>query len=176
MTVNVNPLLTYSDETTICANQLPYTFHGHVFTEAGTQTGTATSLVTGCDSTWTLTVNVNPQLTYNDETTICANELPYTFHGHDFNAAGTQTGTVPSLVTGCDSTWTLTVNVNPLLTYSDETTVCANQLPYTFHGHVFNEAGTQTGTMPSAVTGCDSTWTLTVNVNPLLTYTDETTV
>ena len=65
----------------------------------------------------------------------------------------------------------MTLTVNPLLTYSDATTICANQLPYEFHGHVFNTGGTQTGTVQSAVTGCDSTWTLTVNVNPLPTLT-----
>ena len=176
MTLTVNPLLTYSDDTTLCANELPYTFHGHAFDAAGTLTETVPSLVTGCDSTWTLTVNVNPTLTYSDDTTLCANELPYTFHGHAFTAAGTLTETVPSLLTGCDSTWTLTVNGNPTLTYSDDTTLGANELPYTVHGHAFTAAGTLTETVPSLVTGCDSTWTLTVNVNPTYNVTDAKTI
>ena len=65
-------------------------------------------------------------------------------------------------MTGCDSTWTLTVTVNPLESYSDSVTICYDALPYEFHGHEFTTGGTQTGTVPSTVTGCDSTWTLTV--------------
>ena len=37
------------------------------------------------------------------DTTICQNELPYTWHGHTFNAAGTWTETIISKVTACDS-------------------------------------------------------------------------
>ena len=37
------------------------------------------------------------------DTTICQNELPYTWHGHTFNAADTWTETIISKVTACDS-------------------------------------------------------------------------
>ena len=37
------------------------------------------------------------------DTTICQDELPYTWHGHTFNAAGTWTETIISKVTACDS-------------------------------------------------------------------------
>ena len=37
------------------------------------------------------------------DTTVCADELPYTWHKHTFNAAGTWTETIISRVTGCDS-------------------------------------------------------------------------
>jgi uncharacterized protein YlaI len=37
----------------------------------------------------------------------------------------------------CDTIRTLTLAVNPLLTSTQNITVCANQLPYTWLGHVF---------------------------------------
>ena len=37
------------------------------------------------------------------DTTICQDDLPYTWHGHTFNAAGTWTETIISKVTACDS-------------------------------------------------------------------------
>lgn len=37
------------------------------------------------------------------DTTICQDDLPYTWHGHTFNAAGTWTDTIISKVTACDS-------------------------------------------------------------------------
>ena len=134
----------------------------------GTQTGTVPSAVTGCDSTWTLTVNVNPLLTYTDETTICADLLPYTFHGHQFTEAGTQTGTVPSAVTGCDSTWTLTVNVNPSYYLSENETICQNELPYIWRDTTFL-MGTISGDYVfhrNSINGCDSIVTLHLTINP----------
>ena len=165
----------------VCLNE-PYSENGFNVTAAetgtpslieGTNPGTG---VNGCDSTTVLHLTINPLPTFADDTTLCENELPYNFHGHVFTADGTLTDTEPSLVTGCDSTWTLTVHVNPLPTFADDTTLCANELPYIFHGHVFSAEGTLTDTEPSLVTGCDSTWTLTVHVNPLLTFADDTTL
>ena len=63
-------------------------------------------------------ITVNPRLTFSDEVEICDNELPYTFHGHLFMTGGTQTFIVPSVVTGCDSTSVLTVNVKAPLVVS----------------------------------------------------------
>ena len=108
-----------------------YTWHGQNYTTSGTYTYGYED-IDDCESTDTLHLIINPILTYSDAITICANEFPYTFHGHVFNAAGTQTGTVPSTVTGCDSTWTLTVSASPLLTASHSMSVCANDFPYTW--------------------------------------------
>ena len=179
LTVNVNPVLHGDYETTICDNQLPYVFHGETFTEAGTVNVTHYGATAqGCDSTLTLTVNVNPVLHGDYETTICDNQLPYVFHGETFTAAGTINVThYGATAQGCDSTLTLTVNVNPVLHGDYETTICDNQLPYVFHGETFTEAGTVNVTHYGATAqGCDSTLTLTVNVNPVLHGDYETTI
>ena len=129
--VTINPILHGYYETTICDNQLPYVFHGETFTEAGTVNVTHYGATAqGCDSTLTLTVNVNPVLHGDYETTICDNQLPFTFHGEVFDAAGTINVThYGATAQGCDSTLTLTVNVNPVLHGDYETTICDNQLP-----------------------------------------------
>jgi len=169
--LTVNPLLTYIDDTIICANQFPYTFHGHVFNAAGIQTGTLPSTVTGCDSTWTLTVEESPLLTASHTVSVCANDFPYTWlpYGHTFTEPGSWTDTVPN-PQGCDTIVTLTVVESPLLTASHTVSVCANDFPYTWqpYGHTFIEPGSWTDTVPNPQ-GCDTIVTLTVVESPLLT-------
>ena len=131
----------------------------------GTYTVVVTETATGCTATATAMVKVKLPVTYQFSKTACDS---YTWNDHTYTTSNDYTQTFTA-ANGCDSVVTLHLTINPLLTFSDETTICANLLPYTFHGHVFNTGGTQTGTVPSVVTGCDSTWTLTVNVNPMPT-------
>ena len=45
-----------------------------------------------------------PEITpTNQDTTVCLDEMPYTWHGHTFQTASTWTDTKVSVVTGCDS-------------------------------------------------------------------------
>src|SRR5688500_6206737 len=169
--LNVDPVLTDSTTVTICANQLPYTWNGVSYTAAGVYVD---SLVTaaGCDSIATLILNVDPVLTDSTTVTICANQLPYTWNGVSYTAAGVY---VDSLVTaaGCDSIATLILNVDPVLTDSTTVTICANQLPYTWNGVSYTAAGVYVDSLTTAA-GCDSIATLILNVDPVLT--DSTTV
>lgn len=48
-----------------------------------------------------------------DNVSICSNELPYSWHGQNYNAPGTYTATLPS-ANGCDTTVTLNLNVKQL--------------------------------------------------------------
>ena len=60
------------------------------FTTFGTQVDTIHGATAeGCDSIVSLTVNVNPVLYGEHETTICDSELPYEFHGVTFTTFGT---------------------------------------------------------------------------------------
>src|SRR4029078_3756391 len=171
--LTVNPALTSTTNTTICANQLPYTWNGQTITAAGTYTANLTA-VSGCDSIATLILTVSPALTSTTNTTICANQLPYTWSGQTITAAGTYTANLVS-VGGCDSIATLILTVNPALTSTINTTICANQLPYTWNGQTITAAGTYTANL-MAVSGCDSIATLILTVNPALTSTTNTTI
>ena len=173
MTLTVNYPSLFEDVANICADDLPFVFHGVTFTEAGTNSRTLTN-VAGCDSVVTLAVNVNYPSYFSDETTVCSNQLPYTFYEVVFTEAGTQNRTLTN-VAGCDSVMTLTVNVNQTSSFSDETSICDNQLPFLFHGVTFTEAGTDNRTLTN-VAGCDSVVTLTVNVKYRSYFSDEISV
>ena len=178
VTVTANPAITATQTLAICASQLPYTWNGQTIASAGTAVATYTtpSLVTGCDSTTTLNLSTTAAVNVTASISICANQLPYNWNGNIVTAGGTavSTYTTPS-VAGCDSITTLNLTVKPLATGTANLTICQNQLPYTWNGIVVNSGGTAAATFvtPSLVTGCDSTTTLnlTVNPNPVLTAT-----
>src|SRR5690606_11364489 len=157
LVLTVNDMLTSTTEITICANELPYTWNGNDYDVAGTYNVTLTSTA-GCDSIATLVLTVNPVLTSTTTETICANQLPYTWNGNDYDAAGTYNVTLTSTA-GCDSIATLVLIVNDVLTSTTNTTTCTSQLPYTWNGNEYVAAGTYNVTLTSTA-GCDSIATL----------------
>src|SRR5678809_579530 len=122
-----------------------------------------------CDTIRTINVAQLPLLTSTVNLSVCANEFPYTFDGHVFNAVGSLTDTVASTTGGCDTLRTINVTELPLLTSTVNLSVCASAFPYTFSGHIFTAAGSITDTIPG--TGCDTIRTINVTELPLLTST-----
>ncbi|MBP5663735.1 MAG: T9SS type A sorting domain-containing protein [Bacteroidales bacterium] len=173
MTLIVNPIYSESESRTICASELPYTWNGVEFTQAGTQTTTLPTIA-GCDSVVTMTLIVNPVYAESESRTICASELPHIWNGVEFTQAGTQTATLPT-VEGCDSVVTMTLIVNPIYSETETRTICASELPYTWNGVEFTQAGTQTATLPT-VAGCDSVVTMTLIVNPVYAESESRTI
>ena len=152
--------MTSTTNTTICSNQLPYSWNGNTYTAAGTYNDTLTS-ASGCDSIATLVLTVNPVVTSTTNTTICSNQLPYSWNGNNYTAAGTYNDTLTSAA-GCDSIATLVLTVNPVVTSTTNTTICSNQLPYSWNGNNYTSAGTYNDTLTSAA-GCDSIATLVLD-------------
>lgn len=164
--LTVNQPTTGDTTAVICANELPYLWHGHTLTQAGTATYTTTN-VAGCDSVVTLTLVVNEPTTGDTTAVICSSELPYLWHGQTLTAAGTATYTTTN-VAGCDSVVTLTLVVNePTTKPVEDVSICESELPYTWLDHyTVNKAGTYFDTAYYHVTGCDSVYyTLHLTVN-----------
>src|SRR5204862_5942625 len=113
----------------VCNNQLPYTWLGHVFAGANTITDTVASTTGGCDTVRTLTLTVNALKTSTQTIAVCNNQLPYTWLGHVFNAAGSLTDTVASTTGRCEARTTLTLTVNGMKTLRQRIDVCNNQIP-----------------------------------------------
>ena len=154
-------------DTAVCGS---FVWNGETYTQSGTYTYEYSG-TTGCVNTETLHLTLNPTYNVTDAETICASELPYTWNGVEFTQAGTQTVTLPT-VAGCDSVVTMTLTVNPIYSESESRTICASELPYTWNGVTFTEAGTQTVTL-STVNGCDSVVAMTLTVNQPTTGIDE---
>ena len=171
--MNVNPNVTSTQTITICQNSLPYSWNSQSLTAAGTYQATLTN-VNGCDSTVTLTLNVNPNVTATENITVCEGQLPFTWNGHSLISAGTRTALLQN-INGCDSTVTLHLSVNPIVTGSETITICEGQLPITWNGQTLTSAGSTTATLQN-VAGCDSIATLYLIVNPNVTSTQTITI
>ena len=124
----------------------------------------------------TLNLTVDPTLTSTTDITICDTELPYTWNGLTFTTIESQTATLTSTVTGCDSLATLNLTVDPTLTSTTDITICDTELPFVWNGLNFTSAGSQTSNLVSPVSGCDSLATLNLTVDPTLTSTTDITI
>ncbi|WP_164972835.1 hypothetical protein, partial [Lacibacter luteus] len=68
---------------------------------------------TGCSNTDPATVTVKAPTSSTQSRTICSNQLPYTWDGQTFTAAGQKVKTGLLNQYGCDSTATYNLTVNP---------------------------------------------------------------
>ncbi|HNB81805.1 MAG TPA: hypothetical protein PLP14_06895, partial [Chitinophagaceae bacterium] len=127
--VSTLPLLSSSQNFSICANQLPYLWNGLNFTASGNYVYTTLGS-NGCDSTANLILDVLPNTVSNTTLSLCMNQTPYSWNGQSLTSSGNfiyqTTGS-----NGCDSTATLTLNIIPYTTSSTTSTlsICNNQLP-----------------------------------------------
>jgi len=169
LNLTVNPVVSSSTDVTICNNLLPYSWNGNSYAAAGSYSVTLVSAA-GCDSVATLNLTVNVVTYSTTDVSICANQLPYNWNGNNYNTAGNYFVTLQNAA-GCDSITTLNLTINPLLTKTDNVSVCANQLPFIWNGNSYFTAGIYIDTL-NASTGCDTIATLNLSINPLMTLTD----
>lgn len=162
MTLHVSNTYQQAEQRTVCQDELPYSWNGKTFNTAGTQNATLQT-TGGCDSIITMTLHVSSTYQQTEQRTVCQDELPYSWNGKTFNAAGTQTVTLQT-VGGCDSTITMTLHVSSTYQQSEYRTVCQNELPYVWNGATFDSAGLQSVTLQT-VSGCDSLVTMTLSVS-----------
>ena len=140
----VNPIAIGEETITICASSVPYNWNNQSITAAGEYTATLMS-ASGCDSIGTLHLIVNPIVTGEETTTICASSLPYNWNNQSITAAGDYTATLLSAA-GCDSIATLRMIVNPVATGEETITTCASGLPYNWNNQSITAAGDYTAT------------------------------
>lgn len=166
----------------ICQSDLPFTWNGKTVRTTGTHTLTdvRASSITGCDSTTTLTLTVHSNPQQDLQETICEQDLPFQWNGQSVTATGTHilTDVRPSEVSGCDSTTTLTLTVNPNPRIYITDTICESPAGFVWNNQSIQAPGRYTlkDTRPSVLTGCDSITTLdlTIHPSPEIAMTPET--
>jgi gliding motility-associated-like protein len=84
--------------------------------------------------------------------------LPYGWNGHVFTNAGTFTTTLTT-GTGCDSIVTANLSVRTVATSNSTISICPGQLPFSWNGHSYPQAGNYAVTLADSY-GCDSIATL----------------
>ncbi len=144
-----------------------YNFYGQALTQAGTYYHTLTGSH-GCDSTIALALSIFPTSAYTYNTAIC-NGSSFNFNGRTLTTAGIYTDTL-SNTNGCDSVVTLSLQVNPLNSYTYSAMVCSGQT-FLFGNSPLTATGVYTDSLLNS-NGCDSivTLTLTVDTVPPVTW------
>ncbi len=167
LTLVVNPTYTMDEYMAICEGDT-FIYHNERYTAAGDYP-VQLQTVAGCDSLVTLHLMVNPTYAFRDTMTLCDSELPYNWHGTDYEQAGIYYDNHQT-VNGCDSNYTLVLNVNPTyrIEYSD--VICNSETPYSWRGNTFSVSGIYYDSLHTVV-GCDSVYVLNLTVNP--TYSVE---
>ena len=154
--MTVNQPTTGDTTAVVCES---FTWDGTTYTVSGDYTTTKTN-VNGCDSVIMMTLTVNPTYTVTDVRSICPSELPYTWNGVVFDAAGTQTLNLQT-INGCDSVVTMTLTVNPSV--SSEISVTCPDSCYIWNGQSYCASGDYTQTLQTSQ-GCDSVVTLHLTI------------
>ena len=168
LNLTVNPNVSSTQNITVCQNALPYSWNNQSLTASGTYTASLQN-INGCDSTVTLNLTVDPNVSSTQNITICQNALPYSWNNQSLTASGTYTASLQN-INGCDSTVTLNLVVNSNVSSTQPITICQNALPYSWNNQSLTAAGTYTALLQN-INGCDSTVTLNLTVNPNVSST-----
>ena len=167
LTLVISPNYQDTVEATFCSNELPQNV-GDITIETGKASGIydySFQSVAGCDSNVVVVLTVNPSYEETIVDTICESQLPYTFRGHEWTAAGSETYN-ETTTAGCDSIVNYTLIVNPIYSEELSDTICPTELAtYEFRGHTFTEGGEFTYN-ETTVAGCDSVVVFNLTVIP----------
>jgi hypothetical protein len=167
LVLTVNNTSTSTTNTTVCSNQLPFSWNGNDYNSSGSYNVTLTNAV-ACDSIATLVLTVNNTSSSTTNAAVCSNELPFTWNGNDYNTSGSYNVTLTNSV-ACDSIATLVLTVNSTSASTTNATVCSDELPFIWNSNNYNTSGTYTVTLPNSV-ACDSVATLNLTVSEIATW------
>ena len=145
--VSVSDTTTLSSAITACDS---YSWYGTAYTESGTYEHVAIN-ADGCPYRRRITLTLFHSDTTYVDSTCCQSQLPLSWNGRVFSAAGTQSRVLTNQG-GCDSLVVMTVNVIAVGFSTFDTTVCGQ---FQWAGSVYTQSGTFMKQFPS-VSGCDS--------------------
>jgi gliding motility-associated-like protein len=161
LTLTVNPNLTSTLNQSVCQGG-SFPFNGQNYSTAGSFPVTLTSQL-GCDSVVTLILTVNPAPTTQLNESICAG-TSFAFGNQNLTQSGQYSQTLQT-VNGCDSIINLNLIINPVLSSSQNISICQGET-YSFFGQNLTSAGSYSQTLQTTY-GCDSIVNLNLTLLPL---------
>lgn len=174
----IQDILTVLD-TTVCIDNFPLFWHGHLFSQPGTSFDTL-SAVSGADSILQLNLSAVSPFLRSDTLVVCPDALPLSWLDTTISLPATSlpASLSASLVrpnpSGCDSVFSLFLTVKASYSVVDSLRVCSNQLPLSWRDTTFatdTPSGLYTRSL-TAANGCDSSLSLLLTVNPAYNVVD----
>ncbi|MEO6902514.1 MAG: T9SS type A sorting domain-containing protein [Bacteroidia bacterium] len=160
--LTVTPALRSFQRITICAGK-SIVVGKHVHTTSGIYADTAKTKG-GCDSIITTQLTVSPILTGSQQYTICAGKS-IVVGTHNYTVSGKYVDTVKTKG-GCDSAITTQLTVSPILSGSQQFTICEGQ-SVVVGKHTYTVSGTYNDTLHNGK-NCDSLIVTQLNIIPAL--------
>ena len=121
--------------------------------------------INGCKDSVPIPIVVNKPSISNTPISICPTDLPYSWNGNIYNAAGSYTVHLTN-ATGCDSAATLVLSSKLTSSFATSKSICPSEFPYIWNTNTYNAAGTYIVHLTNAA-GCDSAVTLTLTVKTI---------
>ena len=156
--------LTVQIDSSVCSNELPIVWNDSVFTQEEVKI-TVLTTTAGSDSVVVMNLTVREITDTTLHVTVLENDLPYHLNDSSYHGEGIYTQTLTNSV-GCDSILTLELSVLYNISVSLDSTVCTNELPFTWNDSLFTEEGTKITIMPAS-SGVDSIVSMTLHTRPL---------
>lgn len=170
--LHVKDTSAYTVSMTKCNNQLPFVWNGINVTTGGPNAAVyITPNAAGCDSVVRLNLTVNNTSAFTQTMTKCSNQLPFLWNGITVATGGPIAAiyTTPNSA-GCDSVTTLNLIVQNTSSTTENITICASELPYTWNGIIITTGGPNAATLTDTnMAGCDSIVILNLAVTPAIT-------
>ncbi len=126
----------------------------------------------GCDSTYSLKLNVHYPFYEIDTIFICDGDI-YSWQGNDYGTQG-KYYQIDTSIYGCDSTYQLDLYVYDVFTQNDTATICQNSY-YEWHGSNYTLPGNYIKVYTDQ-NGCDSTYYLNLIVKPNYLFEENATI
>ncbi|MCQ2053343.1 MAG: hypothetical protein MJZ03_05365, partial [archaeon] len=146
--------------------QSSYVYRGRTYTQSGTYYEHYVSSI-GCDSTYTLNLEITHPSKSNIHFDICQGES-FTYRNKvyfDENVLNSDTTFNDTILAanGCDSIVTITINVHPVYSHSVTTHICPGE-SYNFRGRTVCQAGVYYDRVPNS-NGCDDVYKLNLVID-----------
>lgn len=141
-------------------------FNSQAYFESGVYTSTVTGVGEDCDTIYTIYLTVLPQNIVMDTVTVCYGDSVI-FNGQTLTEGNNQI-LVEGFVGDCDTLYSITLNVRQANEPVNDTVVVSlNDLPYLYHGQLFEQLGDYT-INEEDVNGCLQTYNLVLIHNASL--------
>ncbi|OFY56547.1 MAG: hypothetical protein A2W93_03740 [Bacteroidetes bacterium GWF2_43_63] len=159
--LNIRSEYNFNETASICTGSA-YLWQNNIYNAAGTYYAHYNSMY-GCDSTYqlTLTTTAGTGYAFNDTASICDGDI-YTWRGMPYTESGIYQDSYTTLA-GCDSSYFLHLNINPIYEFNDVATICEGGAML-WHGEIYDYEGIYHKYYTSSL-GCDSVYHLTLDVD-----------
>ncbi|HHH52400.1 MAG TPA: hypothetical protein ENK91_01970, partial [Bacteroidetes bacterium] len=143
-------------------------WQGSYYSESGVYTESYMD-IEGCDSTYTLNLNVYPNYYYGEDAEIC-NGDSYFWQGDFYTTAGDYYKNY-NTINGCDSIFELQLTVLPSYLFEFDTTICQGDTVF-WQNYSLTSGGFYTSEYQT-IDGCDSIYQLNLTVLPSYYFEEE---